>query len=488
MLIIMPTTDQHLTLTLTANEIGFAPARVWCATPNRQQKNPLRPVPASVSIALWNTADACASFSPSPFAIVVERGQQRALVHVVADGGWHRWNSLRFEADAQQVAAHVDLEGHTPLDKARKHIRLECVPALPGESREALLARGLATGYPAASAPITIPAWWLRPSYCGWGDQVGISLHLEGPGSEARALAYCTQGLYERWLKRLDAARVPAGTVTIDAGWSAGGVWKPWTAQWPDLKGFIRRQHEHGRKVLLWIGTWLHEGLPDEWCFRAGNTRLCCNPENPAYRKFLRRQVQELLSPDGYDADGFKIDQNAWAPRETGAYNAEHGIRIGSVEGDHPHVIPKAKTWGCELLYDLQKQIYDAALSVKPDALVTSSTVHPLFHDTLSMVRLHDTGASRGSVLQPMQARSELAAAALPQHPRDADDWVWGNYGGWLEYTMSSGQEIGVPCLFYAEFYVQRFDKTPTADIVKMNDLRAIGRAWRKYVNNLSNR
>jgi hypothetical protein len=230
----------------------------------------------------------------------------------------------------------------------------------------------------------------------------------------------------------------------------------------------------------LWVGTWLHEGLPDEWCFRAGSQRLCCNPEHRGYRKFLRRQVQELLAPDGYNADGFKIDQNAWAPREQGAVSAEHGIRVREVPNEEDTVVPAAKSWGCELLYDLQKQIYDAALTVKPDALLTSSTMHPMFHDTLSMARLHDTGASRGSVVEPMRARAQLAAAALPQHPRDADDWVWGNYPGWLEYTKESGQ-LGVPCLFYAEYYVQRFDKNPTTEIVKMSDLREIGRAWRQY-------
>lgn len=470
----------HLILTLGAKGLGFSPERVWCATPDRRQKNPLRKNPASVNIDLLNTAEACASFSPSPFAIVVERGSRRALVHVVADAGWHRWNSMRFDVDANGVSAVVDLEGHTEVDKAAKHVRLECVHALPGESRIDLLARGLAAAYPTASAPRAVPDWWLQPSYCGWGDQVGISLHLEGPGSEARALAYCTQGLYERWLTRLDAARVPVGTVTIDAGWSSGGVWKPWTAQWPDLKGFIQRQHARGRKVLLWAGTWLHEGLPDEWCFHSGTKRLCCNPLNRAYRKFLRQQVQDLLSPEGYDADGFKIDQNAWAPREQGAFDAEHGLRVVQVAEGSTAVTPRAATWGCEMLYDLQKQIYDAAMSVKPDALLTSSTIHPMFHDTLSMARLHDTGASRGSVLEPMRARADLAAAALPQHPRDADDWVWGNYPGWLEYTCQSGQ-LGVPCLFYAEYYVQSFVKTPTAKIVAMDDLRTIGKAWRKY-------
>jgi hypothetical protein len=411
-----------LTLTVGAGTLGFSPDRVWCGTPDRRQKNPLRKVPASVSIDLLNTNEACASFSPSPFAIVVEQGTRRALMQVVADAGWHRWNSLRFEVDASGVRAVVDLEGHTAIDRARRHIRLMCVDAESGEGRVELLARGLAAAYPAASAPRDVPDWWLRPSYCGWGDQVGISLHFEGPGSEARALAYCTQGLYERWVNRLDAARVPVGTITIDAGWSSGGVWKPWTAQWPDFKGFIKRQHERGRKVLLWAGTWLHEGLPDEWCFHSGSGRLCCNPENRAYRKFLRRQVQELLSPDGYDADGFKIDQNAWAPREHRAFSAEHGIRVMEVPNAATAVTPAASTWGCELLYDLQKQIHDAAMSVKPDALLTSSTIHPMFHDTLSMARLHDTGASRGSVLKPMRARAELAAAALPQHPRDADD------------------------------------------------------------------
>ena len=38
---------------------------------------------------------------------------------------------------------------------------------------------------------------------------MSTSMWLEGPGPEPRALGYCLQGLYERWLRRLDEADVP---------------------------------------------------------------------------------------------------------------------------------------------------------------------------------------------------------------------------------------------------------------------------------------
>src|SRR5690606_36528052 len=172
-----------------------------------------------------------------------------------------------FDTDAKGVRVEIDLEGQSDPAAVAPHVSVHVIAGEPGESRHQLLARGLRQLYPQASAQKPqVPEWWLRPSYCGWGDQVSMSMWLEGVGPERRANAYCTQGLYERWIRRLDEADVPIGTVTIDAGWSPTGVWEPDEERWPDLRGFIARQHERGRKVLLWIATWLCDGMPDEWC------------------------------------------------------------------------------------------------------------------------------------------------------------------------------------------------------------------------------
>ena len=180
----------------------------------------------------------------------------------------------------------MDLEGHTNPTEAARHASIMLVAGLEGEARTELLARGLEAAYPVEFASACAPEWWTRPVYCGWGDQVALSLKLEGPGPERRAINYCTQGLYERWIQRLESAGVPVGTIIIDNGWSPCGVWEPHFDRWPDLRGFIDRQHDAGRRVLLWVGFWLYEGLPERWCTRIGDRLLTADAGNAGYRAF----------------------------------------------------------------------------------------------------------------------------------------------------------------------------------------------------------
>ncbi len=473
--------DDELVLNIFAAAIGFAPKRVWCPAPSIEHRTAPYPAPGTIRIGTKDTAEAGARFSPSPYAVVVESGTHRAFIGVQAEAGWHRWNYAAFDVTSRGVRVRVDLEGHTPLPAAAKHIRARVIAGAAGEDRYALLRRGLARLYPAAykARARKTPAWWSRPTYCGWGDQVGMSLALEGPGLESRCLAYCIQGLYERWIRRLDEAGVPFGTVIVDGGWSPGGVWKPHPAQWPDLKGFIAGQHEKGRRVLLWTPLWYHDGLPDAWCAFAGKKRLAADPTHPAYRRFLAAQVRHLLSPDGFDADGFKVDMLSCIPCERGARSYEHFGRNRAIADPHPLIRLHVRAWGCELLYLLQKTLYRAAKAAKSDALVTSSSVHPYFHDTFDMVRLHDTGAVKGDVIAAMKARADLARATLPHHLVDADDWIPYDFGKWLRYTSNS-HRIGVPCLFYSERFVRSFDAEPVAPPVRLATLRKISRAWRK--------
>lgn len=471
---------------LTPAELGLTPARVWNPSPSRQHRTEPYELPQALHVGIFGDELTAAKFSPPPLAVVLEDAEGNAvLVSVVADAGWHRFNGVDFDADAKRLRVTIDLEGRTAPADAGRHVRVEVLHAEPGESRHALLARGQAIQYPdAAGAPSEGPEWWRRPIYCGWGDQVATAHWLEGPGPELRALAYCIQGLYERRIRRLDVADVPFGTTIIDHGWSPAGSWQPDPVRWPDLKGFIAREHARGRRVLLWLATWLWHGLPDEWCVvldDQGNrgTKLIADPTHPDYLDHVRNQVHDLLSPDGLDADGFKIDQLAYAPSQR---HPRGGPGFGRTSFYDPPAGPlplHGDGWGIELLHTYQKTIYDAAKQAKPDALITSSTVHPYFHDTFDMVRLHDTGSVTGDVIEAMSARADLARAALPGKPIDTDDWVHGDYARWLDYTMRS-PTLGVPCLFYAERFMLNWRQEPTTKLIPLEDLRRIAAAWRE--------
>ena len=470
---------------VSETELGFTPEKVWNSSPSVQFVREY-PVPQTLRIGTQFTFEESGTrFSPPPFAVVVMGGGKAVLVTVSAARGWHRWNTVQFKTARRGVEVRVDLEGHTPPAAAAKHISLCLLDAEEKESQLSLLARGLKKLYPAASRSThRKPDWWYRPIFDG-GEQVSTSLFMEGVGPEPRAKAYCIQGLYERWLRRLESAEVPIGTVCIDVGWSSGGVWTPYRYQWPDLRAFVEGQHQKGRKVLLWIPAWFHEGLPDAWCIRSGKQKLLADPTNKAYRSFLREQVSRLVSSheDGFDADGFKIDMLQYVPSERNAVGAafwgEEGVRRLGKRHAPMELAPEADGWGCELLYLLQKEIHDAAKSEKPDCLISSSTAHPYFHDTFDILRLHDTNAMKPDIFTVMKARADLVRAAVPNHLIDADNWIHSDYDQWLDYTLRS-HEIGVPCIFFAERYVSSWTREPLTVEIPLGDLQRIGRTWRE--------
>lgn len=474
---------RRITTRIEARTLGFKVERIWCSSPSRAHRTAPYDVPKTVRIGTQSTAEAAARFTPPPYAVAVEGDGQCILVAVEADAGWHLWNFVTFAATTEDLTASVDLEGHTLPTSASAHIRLRVVRGETDEDRYALLARALRAGYPQAyaSPELPTPEWWSRPIYCGWGDQVAMSLHLEGPGREPRALAYNTEGLYRRWIARLEEAGVPIGTVIIDAGWSPGGMWEAYPNHWPDLRGFIEDQHDAGRRVLLWIPTWLHEDLPPILCVKSGRRSLVADATNPTYLSHLQDQVRRLLSddPGGYNADGFKIDQLAYVPTEVSPRGGEQFGRSFRLPEDHEPLCQHGSTWGFESLYRLQKTLYEAAKAVKPDALVNSSTIHPYFYDTFDMARLHDTGTVDTDVFAAMKARADLVRAAVPNVLIDADDWVHHDYAKWLDYTRRS-HRLGVPCLFYAERFVLAFDRSPATRPIAMDDLRNLAAVWKE--------
>lgn len=457
-------------------DLGFSPTAVWNPSPASDHRTAPYPVPQTLRIGIRINALTSAKFSPPPMAVVVEGEGVRCFLGIKADAGWHRWNEVDFAVTAEGVKLSIDLEGRTDPEELACHVEVTLVKFSQGEERMEVLSKGLAIQYP-SKARKEIPEWWLRPIYCGWGDQVAHAMYQEGIGKERRAMAYCIQGLYDRWISNIEKAKLPVGTVTIDGGWSPTGVWQPDPIRWPDLREFIDRQHTAGRKVLLWLGTWLWDGLSEELSILGDGRQWTADPSNPRYLETIAKWVTELLSPEGFNADGFKIDQLSyspnirqprWCPRFGFAEESAHPVKRVEQSGEE---------WGIELLYRYQKTIYDAAKAAKPDALITSSTVHPYFYDSFDMVRLHDMGGVPPNLMAAMKARAQLANAALPGFPIDTDDWIHQHYEMWVDYTSRS-HEIGVPCLFFTERFISQWKGEPGTRSV--DDLDRIARAWQQ--------
>jgi hypothetical protein len=186
---------------------------------------------------------------------------------------------------------------------------------------------------------------------------------------------------------------------------------------------------------------------------------LGLDPANPQTRELLRTIMQELLSPDGLDADGLKIDFTARTPSGWAARGA------GS--------------WGIALLHELLETVYAAAKDAKPDALIITHTPHPSFVDVTDMIRLNDMirlgdGNSSESVLPQMTHRARVVHAACPELLVDTDDWCVPNLAAWREYLQAKGV-FGVPALYYAE----KLDAS--GEELEPGDFEAIKAVWSEW-------
>ncbi|MHB1234214.1 MAG: hypothetical protein ACYCZK_00890, partial [Microbacteriaceae bacterium] len=394
-------------------------------------------------------------FSPPPLCFAFGR-QQAAGATRIPDGDWLgvslvapvqalTFTTLRYDPLDGGFLVRLAYEGHSRVAGEWTSPELVLRPAAGpfqaiADYRDDLILRDWAPAVPIARA-----AWWDEPIFCGWGAQcaeaaalsradVGVPVVAPDgfilPAMASLAPDLARQSLYDRWLDRLQEHELSPGTIVIDDRWQADyGTNTVDTEKWPDLRGWIRQRHEAGQRVLLWFKAWDAHGLPAELCVRdaAGNP-VAADPSNPRYLQALHDQVVAMLSPDGLDADGFKVDFTQRTP--SGAALVSHGDAVdGSLEardGDGGGV------WGIAALHALISTIHTAAHEAKPDALVVTHAVHPSFGGVSDMVRLndvleHDAQGALVPVVDQLRFRHAVAAAALPAHPIDTDQWPMPN-------------------------------------------------------------
>ncbi|MFW6234469.1 MAG: TIM-barrel domain-containing protein, partial [Spirochaetota bacterium] len=155
------------------------------------------------------------------------------------------------------------------------------------------------------------PAWWKEPMLCAWGEQCNQA-HAKNPlkWMGDSVTMYDTQSNQTRWVETLERHGIPVGVVSTSDKWQLHRErLTPDRMKYPDLRGFVDEQHEKGRKVIAWFGLWRIDDPPPSWCIRAENgEKLTADPESPGYSTQLSEGVRELISPSGYDIDGFFID------------------------------------------------------------------------------------------------------------------------------------------------------------------------------------
>ncbi|WP_127573344.1 hypothetical protein [Georgenia faecalis] len=470
-------------------------ASVYSPTPSE----PVQVVrPAHSAVVLGVVGDALpgrlhAVFSPPPLCLVLGRAAATGPTQVPA-GDWLRlavragaaelrFTELTYESVDGGFSLRLDYDGHTRVDGEFTTPPLVIAPAADplqalADHRRELVDAGLAPAGPAHPAA----AWWREPIFCGWGAQCARAPF--GPASHPYRLAdlapavvppgvaigpdLARQDVYDELLAHLDGAGVRPGTIVLDDRWQARyGLGEPDPERWPDLRAWIADRHRDGQRVLLWWKAWDPDGVPAAECVRdPGGRPVAVDPGNPAYRERLAAIVRFLVSAEGLDADGVKVDftQRAPAGRLLVAAPADDG-------GPGP--------WGIAALHVLLATMYDALKAAKPDALMITHTPHPAFGDVCDMVRLNDVlerdpTAALVPVADQLRFRHDVVRATMPGHLVDTDQWPMPDRAQWRAYVEAQA-DLGVPALYYAE----RMDRS--GEELGPEDLALVARTWERY-------
>lgn len=429
----------------------------------------IRPVWSAASLGVVGDADPGrlnGIFSPPPLALAFGRSPVTDPF-TPGQGPWLttwlrapvqdlRFTTMRFDPVDDGGLIRLAHEGHTPVaGRWRSPVLVIRPVATPADALAEYRADLVRTG--CAPSPVKpVQPWWLEPIFCGWGAQVARG------GAPAPDL--CRQEIYDEFLERLATASLDPGTIIIDDRWQAQyGTAEPDLDAWPDLRGWIADRHAEGRKVLLWWKAWDPTGLPPEECVTDAVGRpVAADPGSAAYAARLDAIVERLMSPEGLDADGFKVDFTQRTPSGTMLHSAPDSDGV----------------WGVAALHRLVSRLHAAATAIKPDALVITHTVHPSFGDISDMIRTndvleHDTDGRPVSVAAQLRARHEIVASVLPDHPVDTDQWPMPNRDEWLDYAKEQVQ-LGVPALYYLE-------QMRPDDPIDVEHLAEIARTWDEY-------
>ena len=221
---------------------------------------------------------------------------------------------------------------------------------------------------------------------------------------------------------RTASCRAPSSSTT--SGIAHTGRASRTQSKWPDLRGWIAARHDAGQRVLLWYKAWDAEGVPAEACItnHAGSV-LGLDPSNPAGEAAIRAAVARMLSPDGLDADGLKIDFTARTP--SGVATRSHG-------GE----------WGVDLLRRLLDTMADEARGIKPDALLVGQTPNSIVAPAVDMIRLNDAlrlddPPGRVDLVGQMRIAPRSQRQPVREHLIDTDDWCVPDLASWRAYTAS---------------------------------------------------
>lgn len=293
------------------------------------------------------------------------------------------------------------------------------------------------------------PRFWQGPLACGWIGQI-----MRGYEENCSPTDFASEKFYEEYAASLKANELHPTAIIIDDKWqSLYAPAKVDTGKWPDMRGYIDRRHAEGIKTILWFKLWDAEGFEDSLCVVDDGGAKRIDPSNPVVIRRLRESIHYLLSPEGLDADGFKLDFAFFNPIGRGftTYSGKYGT---------------------QLLYDYMELIYTAAKEAKPDALINCSPCHPYFAHLCDQARLHDYSYGERANLEVLETRARLFAIANPGKLIDTDNAGFNTRRDTMRWLMNQ-PEVGVPDLYSLTAYRD--------GVLTGEDIAAIAELWREY-------
>jgi len=406
-------------------------------------------------------------FSPGLFCFGLMPATGRKWFLGLGTGlGGHLYNSFRYVGGNGGWGTVVDYDG---MLKVKGHWISPDVEIRWASDIDTGLREHVASGRNRGWFPEPAPApaaEWRRPIFCGWGQQ---QVFTRETGKKAKlaflelqvspsATALATEDAYREMVRLLEKEKLPFGTVTLDLAWgTTPGIPIHDPKKWPDLKGFIAEQHAKGRKVLLWLGCWSTQNLPESMLMKAEKgCKPLPDPTLPAFRNALGKAIHEAISPEGLNADGFKLDFSGDVPRG---------------RGYRPH---KA-LWGVELLRDYVLFIYKSLKKAKSSAILQTHCANPLFADCTNILRLNDIFEDRIDIRECMAQRARMARIANENWLIDTDNDPFISAKAWWEY-MEFQPEIGIPSLMTVTHMCRSTEPVPKGAYKRLNKI------WRDYL------
>ena len=433
--------------------------------------------------------------SPPPFAMVLTDNNNYQALGVMAKKGENNFERV-------EIGRQIKLcfEGHLEVDNCEYEL-----PSLVLSPRSNNLEKALSNYVDILKENkcITnidkkiIPSWWNKPIFCGWG-QMRYDYRRDHDGHEngnfVNVTDYCSQNRYSEYVNDLESNDINPGTIIIDMGWAKNAaLGQEDLDKWPDLKGFIKREHDKGRHVLLWYSPLISQGLSKDCCLTLEGRAVAPDPTNEKYFQILKNEITYMLKE--LDADGFKIDFTQNTPSEEDIFTTYINSFWGLInENNEKHLykkrterkelikVSKKNVWGVELLKLYIENLYKIMKEVKKDSLLITHTCNPYFSDVVDMLRLNDLDGESDAVLEIMKGRAMLARISCDKWLIDTDNDLMVDLNHWRDY-ISIQSKLGIPDTYYTNHIAMSFEKLTKDDyslLKKVFDSFEYENKWRE--------